>query len=214
MRMINMDIEEMISAVAKHNIRWIRKNFYTDKFQEELSIDILLAELPEFNTSQDEGKKAKLPNSLIEFFTKHYANNPKQIEELKEKLVKEFTGDKRILLLHEDLNSQSIKKIQKVFLDTSTGTNTCDAFKLNLEPEYFVELLETNSNFNFAILCLTKLNDKFAINSMLMFLIGYFGAENICVIYGSEDEKISKIAKKLKISCDSYMGLGLRSSGP
>lgn len=58
MRMMNMDIEEMISAVAKHNIRWIRKNFYTDKFQEELSIDILLAELPEFHTSQDEGKKS------------------------------------------------------------------------------------------------------------------------------------------------------------
>lgn len=67
--MMEVNIEEIISAVAKHNIRWIRKNFYTDKYKEELSVDILLAELPEFNMSQDEGKKAKLPNSLIVFLT-------------------------------------------------------------------------------------------------------------------------------------------------
>lgn len=213
MRMMEVNIEEIISAVAKHNIRWIRKNFYTDKYKEELSVDILLAELPEFNMSQDEGKKTKHPNSLIDFFNKHYADSPKQIEELKEKLVKEFIDNKRILLLHENLNPKIIVKVKKVLLGTSNETIACETFELSEGPENLVELLKTNGNFNFAILCLTNSNDKFAVYSMLMFLIGYFGVENICVIYSNEDEKISKIAKKLGISYDSYIGLGLRSSG-
>lgn len=213
MGMMDVNIEEIISNVAKHNIRWIRKNFYTDKFKEELSVDVLLAELPELYTAQDEGKKVKLPNSLIDFFTKHYANNAKQVEELKENLIKEFTDDKRILLLHENLDPKSITKVQKKLFSTSNGTSICDAFELSSEPEDLVGLIETNSKYNFAILCLTKSNDKFAIISILMFLIGYFGVENICVIYSNEDEEISKIAKKLGISYDSYMGLGLRSSG-
>lgn len=211
--MMNVNIEEIISDVAKHNIRWIRKNFYTDKFKDELSVDILLAELPELYTAQDEGKKVKLPNSLIDFFIKHYAYNAKQVEELKENLIKEFIADKRILLLHENLNPKSITKVQKVFFGTSTETSICDTFELSSDPEDLVRFIETNGKYNFAILCLTKSNDKFTIISMLMFLIGYFGVENICIIYSNEVEEISKIAKKLGISYDSYMGLGLRSSG-
>lgn len=203
--MMDVDTKEIISAVANHNIRWIRKNFYTNKFKENLSVNILLAELLEFYTAQDK----KVPTSLIEFFNRYYANNPKQIEELKEKLVKEFIDDKRILFLHENLNSKSIDKIQKVLFGTSTEISTCDVFELNLEPEDLVKFLEANNKFNFVILCLTKLNDKFATISLLMFLIGYFGAKNMCVIYNNEDAEISNIAKKLGISYDSYIGLGL-----
>jgi hypothetical protein len=205
--MMDVETKEIISAVASHNIRWIKKNFYTNKFKEKLSVNILLAELSEFYTAQDE--KVMFPSSLIEFFYEHYANNPKKIEELKEKLVKEFIDDKRILFLHENLNSKSIDKIQKVLFGTSTEISAFDVFELSAEPEDLVKFLEANSKFNFAILCLTKLIDKFTTISLLMFLIGYFGAENICVIYNNEDAEISKIAKKLGISYDSYIGLGL-----
>lgn len=209
MRIMDMTMEEIINAVAKHNIRWIRKNFYTYKFEEKLLVNELLAELPELYTA-DEGKSVNLPNSLTNFYTQYYANAPKQIEELKEKLVKEFIDDKRILLLHENLSAKSIAKVQMMLADTSTGSLTLDTFELSSETESLIGLLEKNSKFNFAIICLTKLNDKFAIVSMLMFLIGYFGAGNICVIYDNEDTELFKIANKLGIPCDSYMGLGLR----
>lgn len=128
-------------------------------------------------------------------------------------MVKEFIDNKRILLLHENLNPPIIEKVKKVLLGTSYETIICETFELSEEPENLVEMLETNSNFKFAILCLTKLNDKIAINSMLMFLIGYFGVDNICVICSNEDERISRIAQKLGIPYDSYMGLGLRWNG-
>ena len=170
--MMDVETKEIISAVASHNIRWVKKNFYTNKFKEKLSVNILLAELSEFYTAQDE--KVMFPSSLIEFFYEHYANNPKKIEELKEKLVKEFIDDKRILFLHENLNSKSIDKIQKVLFGTSTEISAFDVFELSAEPEDLVKFLEANSKFNFAILCLTKLIDKFTTISLLMFLIGYF----------------------------------------
>lgn len=209
--MSNINRNEIIEAVAMHDIRWIRKNFYLTEFKDELNVNILLVELSEYRKSQDKEKSLKLPSSLLTFFDKHYINDEKAIENLKETLICNLIIGKRILILHESSKSKHHFMALQETLQNIAGCEVSEPFELKENPIELIKLLQSNNKFNYVFYCLSKSNDTFGIISMLMYLIGHFGIENVCVVYDAvnENKEITNIANKWNVSYDSYIGLGL-----
>lgn len=209
--MNNINRNEIIEAVAMHDIRWIRKNFYLPEFKDELNVNILLTELSEYRKFQDKEKNLKLPSSLLTFFDKYYINDEKAIENLKEKLICDLITDKRILILYENSKSKHhLMTLQEIFKNLA-GCEVSEPFELKENPVELIKLLQSNNKFNYVFYCLSKSNDTIGIISTLMYLIGHFGIENVCVIYdtANENKEITQIANKWNVSYDSYIGLGL-----
>ena len=201
---------EIIGEVALHDIRWIRKNFYSIEFADELSVSDLLNELPEFHKMQDKEKTSKLPQSLVTFFDKHYSDNDKSIENLKEKLIFDFAIGKQILLLQEGLESKCVRELRKI-LSSIIGREVHESLELEQDFKAIIDSLKKINNIDFAFLCLSKSEDTNKIISILMFLVGHFGIDNVCVVYDAtnENKEVLSIVHKLGIPCDTYIGLGL-----
>lgn len=208
--MSNINRNEIIGAVAMHDIRWIRKNFYSTEFEDELAVNTLIIELSEYSKAQDKEKESKLPRSLLAFFDKHYIDNVEAIETLKENLIYDFIIGKRILLLHENLKSEHIIALKKK-LRSIIDCEVYELFELGQDPKEFISSLQTRNKVDFVFYCLSNSKDAILIISMLMYLIGHFGKENVCVVYDTDNEnkEISAIMNKWNISHDSYIGLGL-----
>lgn len=207
--MCNVKRDDIISAVAQHNIRWIRKNFYLGKCINDLSVNILLDELTEYHKVHDKGKGMMLPKTLIDFYDNYYANDYVAIEDLKEKLIYSFICDKHILLLHENYNDKYINSLKKTFCNAIN----CEKVEFESEPSELIDLLKKSNKVDFAILCLSNANNETVIVSILAYLIGFLGSDNVCVIYDEDkNEKIFAIIKKFGITCDTYLGLGIRGN--
>ncbi|MDR0919934.1 MAG: hypothetical protein LBM93_11955 [Oscillospiraceae bacterium] len=213
--MINeVNKNSIIAAVAAHNVRWIKNNFYTVENYDELSISILISEITKYKNPQGKERDDELPPSLVSYYENHYSNNPEAVEKINEAILNDFVQNKKILLIFENENSNS--KRSKLIIQRLNDIKNCDVVNnlaFSQDIGVFVKNLDDKAvkpqYIDFVLCCLSKINNYQDVVSKLTYLIGRFGKDKMCVLYDHENSDLLSFLSDWNIVTDNYDGIGI-----
>ncbi|MDR0918966.1 MAG: hypothetical protein LBM93_06905 [Oscillospiraceae bacterium] len=204
----------IIKLVSEHNIRWIKKNFCIEEHSDELSVSSLISEITKYNNSKGEECNNELPPSLNSYYDKYYSNNSEAISRINNAILNYFVENKKILLISEEdeSNTSRINTI-KQSLGTIKGvkifSRTFDYFENESDNAEI-----KSKDIDFVLCCLSKITNYQNIIAKLMYLIGCFGKDEICIIYDNEymNSDFLSFLNNWAIVNDTYSGLNIMKS--
>ncbi|MDR0918614.1 MAG: hypothetical protein LBM93_05120 [Oscillospiraceae bacterium] len=201
----------IIKLVSEHNVRWIKKNFCIEEHSDELSVSSIISEITKYNNSKGEEYNNELPPSLDIYYDKYYSNNSEYVSRINNAILNYFVENKKILLITENdkSNISRIDAVQQCLRAVKGGKIFSRTFDYFEDESDNAEI--KSKNIDFVLCCLSKINNYQNIIAKLMYLIGCFGKDKICIIYDNDhmNSDFLSFLNNWAIIRDTYEGLNI-----